>query len=114
MATRTVRTIVDDFDGSTEGIGTYRFSLEDVGYEIDLSADNRDLLRAALAPFIAAGRRLPKTAKAKPRGNGYRPTAALRAWWADNEETAGLPAYRTHGPIPAAVHDAYRAATSSR
>ena len=114
MATRTVKTVVDDFDGSTEGIGTYRFCLEEVGYEIDLSAGNRDLLRSALAPFIAAGRRLPKATKANPRGTGYRPTAALRAWWAENQETAGLPPHRTNGPIPAAVHDAYRAATSTR
>jgi len=67
MATRTVSTVFDDLDGSTDGVRTYRFGLEDLTYEIDLSTDNLGRLRAALAPFITAGRRLPKTTTAKPR-----------------------------------------------
>jgi hypothetical protein len=112
MAKRVISTIIDDLDGSTEGIGTYRFALEDVTYEIDLSADNLGQLRAALAPFVAAGRRLPRPAKAKPR-TAARPSADVRAWWAANQAMAGLPSHRANGPIPAAVHEAYRAATAT-
>lgn len=110
MATRTVSTVFDDLDGSTDGVRTYRFGLEDLTYEIDLSTDNLGRLRAALAPFITAGRRLPKSAKPKPRP-ALRPTADVRAWWAENQ-TGDLPRHRANGPIPAAVYAAYRAATA--
>jgi hypothetical protein len=112
MSTRTVTTVVDDLDGSTEGIGTYRFALEHLTYEIDLSADNVDRLRTALAPFIAAGRRLPNAAKAKPRSAINRPTAEVRTWWAINQDNADLPPHRANGPIPPAVYTAYRAAAA--
>ncbi len=111
MATRIHTTVVDDLDGSTHEVGTYRFALEGHTYEIDLSAHNLDQLRAALAPFIAAARRLPKAAKATPRGAANRPTATVRAWWAANQANADLPPHRSNGPIPATVRTAHRAAT---
>ena len=114
MATRIRRTVVDDLDASTDGVGTYRFAIEGVEYEIDLSEANLQRLRTALAPFTAAARRLPKhkpvtRRPASPTG----PTAAtkrVRRWWADNAERENLPAFRANGPIPAQVYDAYRAA----
>lgn len=117
MATRIQRTVVDDLDASTDGVSTYRFAIEGVEYEIDLSEANLQRLRTALAPFTAAGRRLPKhkpvtrrpASPASPTG----PTAAtkrMRRWWADNAERDDLPAFRANGPIPAQVYDAYRAA----
>ena len=109
MGTQTVSTVFDDLDGTTEQVGTYRFALEDVTYEIDLSQANLGQLRAALAPFIAVGRRLPKAAKAKPRSVG-KASVDVRAWWAA-QDRADLPPHRANGPIPAAVHAAYRAAT---
>lgn len=43
-----VRTIViDDLDAGTDGVGTDRFALEGVDYEIDLTPDNLGRLRAA-------------------------------------------------------------------
>jgi hypothetical protein len=107
MTTRIERVVVDDLDASTDGVGTYRFALEGVGYEIDLSPTNAQRLRTALAPFITAGRRLPrhkagKTAAAKPTR-----TATVRRWWAEHEQTDHLPGWRANGPIPREVHDAY-------
>jgi len=57
--------LIDDLDGSTDNVTTRRFGLEDLSYEIDLTPANLERLRAALGPFIAAGRRLPKSSRAK-------------------------------------------------
>ena len=113
MAVRIQRTVVDDLDASTDDVGTYRFALEGVEYEIDLSQANLQRLRAALAPFTAAGRRLPKQKPATRRTTGLAgPTAAtkrVRRWWADNaDHSEDLPPFRANGPIPAQVYDAYR------
>jgi hypothetical protein len=113
VAVHIQRTVVDDLDASTDGVGTYRFALEGVEYEIDLSQANLQRLRAALAPFTAAGRRLPKQKPATRRATGLTgPTAAtkrVRRWWADNAEgDEDLPPFRANGPIPTQVYDAYR------
>ena len=51
--------IVDDIDGTEgDGIVTYRFSLGSDFYEIDLCPQNLLMLRAALEPFVSAGRRV--------------------------------------------------------
>lgn len=113
MATRIQRTVVDDLDASTDGVGTYRFALEGVDYEIDLSEANLQRLRAALAPFTSAGRRLPKHKPATRRTSPTGPTAAtkrVRRWWADNPQRDDLPPFRANGPIPTQVYDAYRTA----
>jgi hypothetical protein len=107
-----VRTeLIDDLDASTDGVESHRFACDGVEYEIDLTEPNMDRLRAALAPFIAAGRRLPSTVVR--RRPGQRPPStsdapAIRAWWAANAVRLRLPAHRTHGMIPAQVRQAYR------
>jgi hypothetical protein len=111
VATRIHRTVVDDLDASTDGVGTYRFALEGVEYEIDLSQPNLQRLRAALAPFISAGRRLPRH-KPATRGTAslIGPTVAakrVRRWWQDNPQRDDLPQFRANGPIPTQVYDAY-------
>src|SRR5258705_6263760 len=51
--------IVDDIDGTEcDGIVTHRFSLGSDFYEIDLCPQNLLSLRAALEPFVSAGRRV--------------------------------------------------------
>jgi Lsr2 len=65
VAIRIQEILIDDLDGSTDSVTTRQFGLEDVCYEIDLSPANLQRLRAALAEFIAAGRRLPKTRRTK-------------------------------------------------
>jgi hypothetical protein len=115
MATHIIRTVVDDLDNSTDGVGTYRFALDGVEYEIDLSQPNLERLRTALAVFITAGRRLPKNAATTRTATKQTPTGKVRAWWADNETRVQtengeqLPAWRANGPIPPAVYAAFRA-----
>lgn len=61
MARRVVVQLVDDLDGRDieDGTGgTVKFSLDQVGFEIDLSVQHRDELRAVLQPFIARARKV--------------------------------------------------------
>ena len=116
MATRITKTLVDDLDG-TDAAGTYRFALEEVPYEIDLSDANLQRLRDALAPFMAAGRRLPKnqTVRGAARPSGTSETVKrMRRWWADNQHRDDVPAYRGSGRIPQRVIDAYQQTTATQ
>ncbi len=109
MGTRVQHIVFDDLDHSTDNVGTYRFALEGVDYEIDLSETHLGDLRAALAPFITAGRRQPRTGTrrrtAATPAPGY--LAAVRAWWQTNGDQLALPPFRSHGRIPATVRTAY-------
>jgi Lsr2 len=59
--------IVDDIDGTEgDGIVTHRFSLGSDFYEIDLCPQNLLSLRAALEPFVSAGRRVRIGNRRKP------------------------------------------------
>lgn len=59
--------IVDDIDGTEgDGIVTHRFSLDSDFYEIDLCPQNLLSLRAALEPFVSAGRRVRCGNRRKP------------------------------------------------
>ena len=99
MATMTTVTLVDDLDGS-EASGSVSFALDGASYEIDLSENNAEKLRDALAGYVASARRVdggrrgpgrPKAA-AKPakavRGSRTAPdreqTAAVREWARSN------------------------------
>ncbi|WP_420121439.1 histone-like nucleoid-structuring protein Lsr2 [Nakamurella sp.] len=93
MATLTTVSLVDDLDGS-EATESVAFALDGVAYEIDLSEENAEKLRDALAGYVAGARRVDgsrragraKVAKvAKPaRGTRTAPdreqTAAIREW----------------------------------
>ncbi len=92
----------------TQGnVATYRFAVEGVHYEIDLSEQHHGDLRAALAPFIAAGRRQPRTAAKARSGDSTALTRRMRAWWMANAEHLQLPPYSSHGRVPDAVRAAY-------
>ncbi|MFC0532136.1 Lsr2 dimerization domain-containing protein [Phytohabitans kaempferiae] len=69
MAKRTIIVVEDDLDGSTDGVTTHRFSLDNTSWEIDLSEPNLDRLRQALQPFITAAVRLPakRGTRTRPR-----------------------------------------------
>src|SRR5690606_574647 len=60
MAKKTITILTDDLDGEElpAGSRSTRFALDGVEYEIDLSATNARALADALAPYIAAGRRV--------------------------------------------------------
>ena len=58
MAQKIQTLFIDDIDGS-EAEGTVRFGLDGTEYEIDLNAEHAAKLRAALARYVEASRRVP-------------------------------------------------------
>jgi hypothetical protein len=113
VAQKVLTTLTDDLDGS-DANETITFGLDDVTYEIDLNAKNSAKLRAALDPFVAAGRRMSgsrsRSRLGSRRSNNSRSTsgvdpAAVRAWAASNKIKVS-----PRGRIPAAVIEQFRAA----
>lgn len=106
-------TLVDDLDASLDADATITFSLESTVYEIDLSNANIAALKAALAPFIAVARKIPKhqvgpTARAIPRRRKNNPDPErdeIRYWASKN----GYP-ISDKGRIPVNIMQAYLAA----
>src|SRR5258708_2553424 len=73
--------VSDDLDGS-DNAETVSFGIDGVSYEIDLNAKNRGRLDKALAPYVKAGRRLPRGANRRA-SRSPAPSidrAAVRAW----------------------------------
>lgn len=68
MAKRTVITLIDDIDG-TDAVETIAFTIDGAGYEIDLSADNAAVFRAALEPYSTAARRTGGRSPRTTRGS---------------------------------------------
>lgn len=87
MAQRRIVELIDDLDDTTiEDGGTQTFSLNGTTYEIDLTAANADKLREALAPFIAAGRRVRRVPTSSSRATP-KDLNAIRAWSRENGYT---------------------------
>lgn len=102
MAQKIIRVLEDDLSGGPAD-ETVSFALAGASYEIDLSAENADGLRAALAPYIAAGRRTQSTGRRRSSGDG--PSAAeIRAWAQANGHNVP-----SRGRIPASVRQAFSA-----
>jgi hypothetical protein len=75
VAIETRTRILDDLDGTElpDGTEPTRFSLAGTDYELDLGEENREKLRAALAPFVEAAREVrPATAGRQRRRRGSR------------------------------------------
>lgn len=111
MAQKTLIQLVDDLDGTvlTDGTGkTVTFALEGISYEIDLSEAHVDELTKALAPYLAAGRKVSGQ-KSAARTAGAKSDPAelqkIRNWADRNGHTVS-----SRGRISAAVRDAYKAA----
>ena len=83
MATKTVVSVVDDIDGS-ENAETVSFALAGATYEIDLATRNREALKAALAPFIAAARSGQGGRVRRSATRSDDDAAAIRRWAAEN------------------------------
>jgi hypothetical protein len=81
MATQRITFLEDDIDGS-EAKETVTFAVDGVSYEIDLNDSHAAEIRAALRPYIDAGRKTstgPGRARAK-RPNARHSIAHVRAW----------------------------------
>ncbi|MBD7956419.1 Lsr2 family protein [Microbacterium sp. Sa4CUA7] len=116
MARRIVHQLVDDLDGTELEVGsgeTVLFSLDGIAYEIDLTDENAQSLRDALAPYVSAGRRVSggrgtsgtSDSARKRRRTGQHDYGPVREWAKSNGYTVS-----ERGRVPAAVLEAYEAA----
>lgn len=109
MAQKVEVKLIDDLDGS-EATQTVLFALDGKSYEIDLSDDHTAELRAALAPFVGAARKVSGGRMTPVRRIGStgpaRDLNAVRAWARDN----GWPDLGSRGRVPDEILKAYDAA----
>jgi hypothetical protein len=103
--------MVDDIDGSQDDVSTVQIALDNVSYEIDLSADNATRLREKLAHFVDNGKKVTT----HPRGRkptsrrvvasapvGREQAQAVRDWARNNGCTVS-----DRGRIPKNVQEAF-------
>jgi hypothetical protein len=86
MAQRVSVELLDDLDSSPAS-ETVAFSLDGVNYQIDLNSHHADQLRATVAPWVGAARRVATRRAAdarRPRSTPDYDPAAVRAWAASN------------------------------
>jgi hypothetical protein len=103
MAKKVSLLITDDLDGSP-GAEALSFGLDGVSYEIDLAPPNKARLADAVAPYVAAGRRIGRRDRPAGRPVAARvDRAAVRAWARD----AGL-AVSARGPHQRRSHEPVR------
>jgi Lsr2 len=105
MAQRTQVLYVDDIDGS-EAAGTVRFGLGGHDYEIDLSQQHADELRAAISPFLEVARKVPSARRPVRAARAARHDQSDVRAWARSE---GLK-ISDRGRIPADVLAKYESA----
>lgn len=105
MAQRTIVFLEDDLGGG-DADETLGFGLDGRAYEIDLSKKNASALRKALAPYVAAARKVSSrsgSARAARAGADSGPDAAtLRAWAIENGYEVN-----SRGRVSAAIREAY-------
>jgi hypothetical protein len=104
----TIVTMTDDLDGSRAD-RTVIFVVNGTSYEIDLSKKNAAAFEKALAPYVAAARKVTATRRArsaKSSATGRRPDLSQVREWA----RAKGHQVSDRGRIPAAALDAYDAA----
>lgn len=111
MARETVIKLLDDLDGGRAD-ETVEFGLDGHRYQIDLSSRNANALRASLAPFMAAGVKVPRNALGS---NGRVATTTMREQHEQNQkvrvwaEAMGLDV-APRGRIKQEILDQYHAA----
>lgn len=112
MAQKVHIVLVDDIDG-TEADETVTFGLDGASYEIDLSTENAEKLREALAPYVGHARKVGSARRGggSRRGrssgggdNGPSP-AELREWARENGFEVS-----ERGRVSQEIRDAYEAA----
>ena len=110
MATVTRTYLVDDLDGTENGVETVRFSIDKHEYEIDLAPENAARLRDKLERFVQAGHELRQSKRVVRKqvisgAVSTEQTQAIRHWAREN----GLQVSE-RGRIPANVREAFEAA----
>ena len=109
MAQKIQTLFIDDIDGD-EAEGTVRFGLDGAEYEIDLSSQHNEELRAALGTYVAHARKLGGTVRRAATRSGRKPSAvdtvAVRAWARENGYEI-----KDRGRVPADLVAKYQAAT---
>lgn len=111
MAQKVLVSLVDDLDG-TEAEETVEFGLDGVSYEIDLSAENAEELRDALAQYVEHARRAGGRKRTPARANAK---VAARSASVDREQNQAIRAWARkngfevsdRGRIPSEVVEAY-------
>ncbi|MDQ3404192.1 MAG: Lsr2 family protein [Actinomycetota bacterium] len=111
MAQKVTVSLVDDLDGS-EAEETVEFGLDGAAYTIDLSSDNAERLREALADFVDHARRSGGRKRAPGKVTVGR---APRTATADREQNQAIREWARkqgmkvsdRGRIPSEVLDAY-------
>jgi Lsr2 len=110
MAQRIQTLFIDDLDGSPAD-GTFRFGLDGVEYEIELSKEHGEELYALLEPYIKSARttaaRRPATRSVPHRSTGTTDSVKIREWAREHGVSV-----KSHGRIPADVVAQYQAAVS--
>jgi hypothetical protein len=110
MAQKVLVSLVDDLDGS-EADETVEFGLDGINYSIDLSNENAEELRDALAQYVeharrAGGRKRAGRPSAKPAASSAsvdrEQNQAIRAWARKNGFQVS-----DRGRIPSEVVEAY-------
>lgn len=101
---------IDDIDGTDlgESASVILFAFEGKEYTIDLSDENVEAFRQAMAPYIEAGHRVTgnkKTVRNSAPKTTAGDTKAVREWARANGYTVS-----DRGRIPAEVANAYAAA----
>ncbi|MPZ61303.1 MAG: Lsr2 family protein [Propionibacteriales bacterium] len=107
MAQRVQVLLVDDIDGG-EAEETVSFGLDGATYEVDLSAENAEQLREALAPYVESGRKVGgrrRRRAARSAGGQAATTAEVREWAMENGWDIS-----PRGRLSKEVRDAYAAA----
>lgn len=103
MAKKTHIELVDDIDGSTAD-ETIAFSIDGAHYEIDLSAENAEKIRAEIGGWAEKGTRVArkKTRRASAPSSSSEENARIRQWAKDNGYEVG-----DRGRISAEIRQAY-------
>jgi len=102
MAEQVIKRLIDDLDGD-EAEETVSFAIDGVTYEIDLSAENAQILRDRLSPFVERGRRAGGVRRARGGAASTRQRRAdIRAW----AKARGIEVSE-RGRIPATVVEQY-------
>jgi hypothetical protein len=110
MAQKIQTLFIDDLDGS-QAEGTVRFALDGAQYEIELNAAHAEELRAALARYTEAARKVSGTSgrptrnTAKTAANGLS-TTEIRDWAKANGFDI-----KERGRVPAEVVARFRSTT---